>query len=85
MTRLLLEINPHGRGRCARSMQCYQLAVSVPRGLDPEIVRELVGAGYRALAFKYHPDHGGQTEIMQRINTTVEGLRRLLASSGTRR
>ncbi len=49
--------------------------------LDSEIAGELVTAGYRVLAQRHHPDHGGETRIMQVINATVEALRQLLAAT----
>ncbi|HMB84625.1 MAG TPA: hypothetical protein VKI40_11315 [Terriglobales bacterium] len=39
------------------------------------LVTELITAGYRALAMKYHPDRGGNTESMQQVNAAVEKLR----------
>src|SRR5262245_27845599 len=38
--------------------------------LEPEdrvLLNELIRAGYRALAQKYHPDHNGQHEVMIRL------------------
>ena len=37
--------------------------------------KEIISAGYRALAQKHHPDHGGSTEAMQEINAAAERLR----------
>ena len=48
------------------------------RTTDPrmdELTREIVEAGYRTLAKKYHPDHGGDSEKMQKLNATIERLR----------
>ena len=42
--------------------------------LLPEAPPELVKAAYRALAQIYHPDHGGDTEAMQRINEAYRML-----------
>jgi hypothetical protein len=39
------------------------------------LVRELLEAGYRTLALKYHPDCGGSTQAMQRLNTLMNKLR----------
>jgi hypothetical protein len=41
-----------------------------------ERARELIDAGYRALAKRYHPDHGGDLRAMQQLNTAAEWLRR---------
>src|SRR5262245_2361002 len=42
---------------------------------DSNIVAELVAAGFRALAKKYHPDHGGDHAQMVAINSAMEWLR----------
>jgi DnaJ-domain-containing protein 1 len=44
--------------------------------LLPSAPPEVVRASYKALAMKHHPDHGGDTEAMQKIN---EAYRRLAA------
>jgi hypothetical protein len=44
--------------------------------LLPSAPPEVVKAAYKALAMKLHPDHGGDTEAMQRIN---DAYRRLAA------
>ena len=36
---------------------------------------DVVTAAYRALAKQYHPDRGGSTEQMQRLNAALEVLR----------
>lgn len=41
-----------------------------------QIVREIIEAGYRTLAKKYHPDLGGDTRKMQQLNSTIEKLRK---------
>ena len=38
--------------------------------------REVIEAAHRALARKYHPDKGGSTAAMQRINQAYEQVRR---------
>jgi hypothetical protein len=43
---------------------------------DAALFRELIEAGYRALALKLHPDQGGSVEAMQRLNALVAKLRR---------
>jgi hypothetical protein len=50
---------------------------SRPRALpQPEVVAEIVNAGYRALANKYHPDRpGGDPEKMVQLNNAIEWLR----------
>ena len=47
---------------------------------DRALLAELVRAGYRALALKYHPDTGGNAETMLRLNRLVVVLRESLAT-----
>ena len=42
--------------------------------LQPSAPAELVTAAYRVLAKLHHPDRGGDTEAMQRINAAYEAL-----------
>jgi hypothetical protein len=42
--------------------------------LLPSAPPEVVKAAYKALAMKLHPDHGGDTEAMQRINAAYRRL-----------
>jgi hypothetical protein len=50
-----------------------------PRGADrcpdPKLARQVVTSGWRALSKQHHPDHGGDTATMQRLNATVEWLK----------
>lgn len=39
---------------------------------------EIINAGYKTLAMKYHPDVGGTNEQMKTLNASVEALRRML-------
>ena len=39
------------------------------------VLKELLNLGYRQLAFKYHPDVGGRTEDMQRLNSLIAKIR----------
>lgn len=36
--------------------------------LQPTAPPELIRAAYKCLAMKHHPDHGGSTEVMQKLN-----------------
>jgi hypothetical protein len=36
-----------------------------------QTLQEIVEAGYRALAMKYHPDHGGDSEKMRDLNLEI--------------
>ena len=46
--------------------------------VDRDVAEELVGAGVRSLARKYHPDAGGRHETMTAVNVAAEWLRRQL-------
>jgi hypothetical protein len=39
---------------------------------EPDLLRQIFESGFRAEAMKHHPDHGGSTEIMQRLNEVRE-------------
>jgi hypothetical protein len=41
---------------------------------DPDLAAALVASGLRALAKKHHPDVGGDTAVMQRLNAVVAWL-----------
>jgi curved DNA-binding protein CbpA len=47
--------------------------------LLPTAPPELIKAAYRCLAMIHHPDRGGDTEAMQRINSAYAGLSAKLA------
>src|SRR5262245_41870460 len=52
---------------------------ALTRTTDPADVRsmaaEIVSAGYRTLALKYHPDHGGTHADMTKLNAARDWLR----------
>jgi hypothetical protein len=41
---------------------------------DRPLARDIVEHGNRSLAFKLHPDHGGNTAAMQSLNRIIETL-----------
>jgi hypothetical protein len=43
--------------------------------INPSIVDELVAAGLRSLALKYHPDRGGDHNQMVAVNQAADWLR----------
>ena len=43
---------------------------------EAALYRELIEAGYRALAQRLHPDHGGTDEAIKRLNALMARLRR---------
>ena len=48
------------------------------RSQDAELFREVLNAGYRALALRCHPDQGGDSEKMRRLNQAIERWRQQL-------
>lgn len=44
--------------------------------LSPDAPLEIAEAVYRALVKKHHPDLGGNTETMQRLNAAIERIRK---------
>lgn len=51
---------------------------------DARLVKQIVDAGYRTIAARIHPDVGGSTVEMQRLNTIVSSLRSQLADLAPR-
>ena len=45
---------------------------------DASVAERLVGAGYRVMAQKLHPDAGGSTVEMQELNRARDALRDML-------
>jgi hypothetical protein len=43
-----------------------------------DMVNKICNVGYQRLATKYHPDAGGSTRDMQRLNAAIELLRQFL-------
>jgi hypothetical protein len=46
---------------------------------DMPLVLEIIDRGYRAIALKIHPDTGGSTAAMKRLNNIVAALRAQIA------
>ena len=46
-----------------------------------QMAEEIISAGYRKLAALNHPDHGGETNAMQAVNSACEWLRRSVRSA----
>ncbi len=44
------------------------------RGVDRAVAAEIVKAGYRQLAIKHHPDRGGDTRLMAKVNSAADWL-----------
>lgn len=42
-----------------------------PEVRTTQTLREMIEAGYRTLAMKYHPDHGGDSEKMRDLNLEI--------------
>jgi hypothetical protein len=58
----------------ARGM--HPSAGNVPHDIADEMTRELIEAGFKVLAKKFHPDMGGRTQKMQELNAVMEKLLR---------
>lgn len=50
----------------------------LPVAVKPDMALEIVRAGRRALASQYHPDRGGDSEIMIAVNATADHLEKSL-------
>jgi Putative quorum-sensing-regulated virulence factor len=73
---VLDELQRRALGSWRREDRRREPAASRTAAPPIEIVNELVGAGLRSLARKYHPDlAGGDTRKMQQINGAVDWLR----------
>ena len=51
-------------------------AGNVPHDIADEMSRELIEARFNVLAKKFHPDIGGRTQKMPKLNAVMEKLRR---------
>lgn len=60
--------------------QCTAESDTPSSGAELRTIMQLViTTGYRTLATKFHPDHGGRLHDMQNLNAAVEQLRRVTA------
>ena len=59
----------------ARRKQSAQRPRGITADLDREMVDEVIGAGLRSLAPRYHPATGGSHAAMVRLNEAVGWLR----------
>lgn len=67
----------HKKERCKGAVNFVDNAPAGPWAtlyLVPGAPTEVVKAAYRALAQKYHPDHGGDTAKMQALNAAMGKL-----------
>lgn len=55
-------------------------AVRRGRCPDPALAADIVATGWRALVKKHHPDVGGDTAVMQRLNATADWLKTVVPS-----
>lgn len=72
---LVTEITRELDRRRPRLFPDAEFAADSSRAELPDIIAELVEAGYRALAKKKHPDVGGKTTDMVELNLVTEQLR----------
>ena len=67
------------RAEAARRMDSHA-ARHDPHAAHVQTITEIVDVGYKTLARRYHPDVGGTTEDMQRLNQAMAWLRTALRS-----
>jgi hypothetical protein len=68
-----------------RGELAFRLDLALPRSAVPPPIlppselatmfREMLHSGYKTLSLRYHPDRGGDTEAMQRVNATANWAR----------
>ena len=51
------------------------------REAELPMVEKVIKAGYRALAQKYHPDHGGDEVAMRQLNAAMAQLNELMIAA----
>ena len=56
----------------ARRARASERPIAGP--VDGDVAVAIVEAGRRALALRHHPDRGGDTRVMQAINSTADKL-----------
>ncbi len=61
-----------------RARERVRAAVPAPRQVDPWAAGEIVRTGYRTCAGSWHPDRGGDGEVMTRINGARDWLATLV-------
>ncbi len=66
------QIGARGTSRPPLALPSKRISVSPE---DAVLVRHIVDAGYRTIASRIHPDVGGSSADMQRLNTIVSSLR----------
>lgn len=71
---LRMRIRPRDRRR--RRAEAATAVVALPPALRATAV-EIVNSGFRMLALKRHPDHGGSHEAMLKLQAAKEALERL--------
>jgi hypothetical protein len=69
---------PGGRRHRSAEAGLASAAATTPEGpTELEMALDLLQAGFRRVAAKYHPDTGGDTDQMQRLNLVRDRLERL--------
>jgi hypothetical protein len=69
----------HARRTSRTQVRPAGTTITIERAHIP-VVRQLVDAGFRVLAKQHHPDVGGDTVAMQRLNAAVAAIRPQLAA-----
>ena len=71
------ESGSHRRRQSSRSLP--ENVIHVPPA-ERKLFKELVDAGYRTLAMRHHPDHGGDAAVMRRLISLTGVVRRQLST-----
>ena len=69
------KFNFSGNGLNVERMREDALDKERERALQRELGLKLIDIGYKVLATKLHPDHGGSREAMARLNKVRDALR----------
>lgn len=70
-------------GSAFESYAAVGAPLHLPKDVDQAAVLAVIQAGYRALARQHHPDHGGSTTTMQKVNAATHWLRAVLSNALT--
>jgi hypothetical protein len=55
----------------------------IPGDLNSPLFRDLLAAGFKSLAQKLHPDHGGDADQMKELNQLRERLKKEFKQGGS--
>jgi YesN/AraC family two-component response regulator len=58
-------------------LQKNAIAAVAARQEDRKLMSQIIDSGFKALAIKFHPDKGGSTDMMTRLNKMRDRLKRI--------